>query len=136
MPQRFPAANYKPNRRCKGLLRVGAPFTNTAILYEILPIAGASAWRARIKTATAGGTLDAFYIGPDVEIEAAIANATAYASIGGTIYTSGNPSQVAVTAATETKIEDSPKGEGYVLLKFTGGGTGTISFVDLVTLNT
>jgi hypothetical protein len=55
----------------------------------------------------------------------------AYSALGGTLYTSGNPSQLALTAGTEAKTDIDCYGEGYVLLKLTGSGTGTVTYIDV-----
>ncbi len=90
---------------------------------------GAARLRIRIKTVTQGGTLDAFFVGPDFRVEQL--PATAYASLVGTVYATGGGDQATVTAGTEANMDVDVWGEGYVLLKFTGGGTGTIGFVDV-----
>lgn len=135
MPQRTATANYKPLIRCKGQLAPGTVTSNGGILYEIHQIGNCLRYRARIKTAGNGGTLDAFFIGPDVDIDQLIKNLTAFGSIPGTIYATGGPAQVPVTAGTEAQIFADCYGEGYILLKFTGTvGPGTIAFCDVARL--
>lgn len=136
MAQRLGDPHWKPLIRCKsgktnGTLAAGTSFANTNVRYEIHNVSGCSSVSARIKTATAGGTLDLFFVGPDVDIDSIIANDTAYASIGGTIYTTGNATQGTVTAGTECLVTATCHGEDFVIVKFTGGGSGTITYCDV-----
>lgn len=56
----------------------------------------------------------------------------AFADLVGTQYTTGNPTQVPVTAATEALISAPCKGEGYAIVKFGGlVGAGTITYCDV-----
>jgi hypothetical protein len=126
MDQRQPAARSRPHRRLKGALAAGAAFVLNGILYEVIPVFGSARFKARIKTAAAGGTLDLVFVGPDFDP----AQVVAFASLAGTQYSTGNPTQVAVTAGTATEISTDCYGEGYLIVKFTGGGTGTISYCD------
>lgn len=132
MPQRYPPSSYKPLIRCKGQLAAGVVTSNGGILYEIHQVGGCARFKARIKTSGNGGTIDAFFVGPDVDIDVVVKNAPAFGSIVGTIYSTGGPAQVAVVAGTESQIFADCYGEGYVILKFTGTvGAGAITYCDV-----
>jgi hypothetical protein len=140
MPQRLPTPSWKPNHRLNGQgsnygLRAGQTFGNTNVRYEVVSVSGMAKITARIKTATQGGTLDIFFIGPDVDVDALLKNDTAYAAIVGTIYTSGNATQGAVVAGTEQLVTVACSGEDYAIIKFTGGGTGTVTYCDVAALS-
>lgn len=129
---RTPPAKFRPSFRFKdaSLLAPTTAFANTGIKYAIVPVFGAASVTVRIKTASAGGTIDLFFVGPDFAPD----QTAAYASLVGTIYTTGNATQVAVSAGTEALITIACAGENYVLVKFTGGGTGTITYCDVCQL--
>ena len=99
---RVPPDQSRPSYRLKGQLAAGAATSNGGILYELIPVRGSARVRVRIKTASNGGTLDLFFVGPDFNQQQA-EDGVAYGSLTGTIYTTGNPTQVAVTAGTEAK---------------------------------
>jgi len=131
-PKALPRAHVRFDKvRTFGL----APATVTAstqVNYEIVPLYGAASVTARLKTATNGGTLDMFAVGPDFNPEQGAVDNITFASLVGTIYTTGNPTQVAVTAGTEAVITYVGKGEGWLLIKFTGTvGAGTITYCDV-----
>lgn len=130
---RYPDAIPRPPIRCSSGLAPGTVTASAGVLYEIVPVWGAKTVRVRIKTATNGGTLDFFFLGPDFALSAgATAGSTAYASLGNTIYTSKGGTQLAVTAGTEAGQDVDCAGEGYLILKFTGTvGAGAITFVDV-----
>jgi hypothetical protein len=128
MAPRIPGDKPRPAIRLKGALKAGAATSNGGILYEIVPTRGSSRMRVRIKTATNGGSIDLIPVGPDFDPDQTVA----FGSLTGTLYTSGLPTQVGVTAGTETKIDLELYGENYVIVKFTGTvGAGTITFVDV-----
>lgn len=129
MPARTIDDIARPYRRLSGNLAPAAAYTNGAVLWEVIPVRGSARIRARLLCASANGTLDIVTVGPD--FDPTQAPATAYASLTGTKHTSGNPTQVAVTAGTEATITHDCYGENFVLLVFTGGGTGTITRVDV-----
>lgn len=124
---RVPQAKIRPLRRLLGALAPTTAFANTNVRYEIVPVLGAASLTARIKTGTAGGTIDIVFVGPDFAAD----QTAAFASLVGTLYTSGNPTQVAVVAGTEVLITATCHGECFAIIKFTGTGTGTITFVDV-----
>lgn len=120
--------------RCAGTqanngLAVGNTFANTNVLYETAKVQGAARLRVRIKTASAGGTLDVFFVGPDFDLTQPLSG-VAYASLTGTIYATGNGAQATVAAGTENKVDVDCYGEGYALIKFTATGTGSVTFCD------
>jgi hypothetical protein len=54
---------------------------------------------------------------------------------GKTKYTAGNPTNVTVTANTETLIDSNTVyGEGWALLEFTASGSGSITMLDVMAL--
>lgn len=113
-------------------LAVGKATANGTVQYEIVPVFGAATVSVRIKTATNGGTIDLFGVGPDFNPEQGIVDNLAFGSLVGTIYATGNPTQVAVAAATEVIITYTCKGESYLIIKFTGTvGAGTITYCDV-----
>ena len=131
-PAALPRAHYRFSLvRTFGL----APATVTAngqVQYEIVPLYGAISVSARIKVATNGGTLDMFAVGPDFNPEQGSKDNTTFGSLVGTVYTTGNPTQVPVTAGTEAIITYTGKGEGWLLIKYTGAtGAGTVTYCDV-----
>ncbi len=127
---RTPQARARPARRLNGNLAPGAVTANGGVLWELVELFGAARARVRIKTVTNGGTIDIVFVGPDFPFDQA--NATAYASLVGTKYSTGNPSQVAVTGGTEAKIDFDCYGEQRALVKFTGTvGAGAIGYCDV-----
>lgn len=132
--KKAPPVVHRPARRLTGNLAAGTATSNGGVLYEVVPTHGAIRLRARIKTATNGGTIDLFAVGPDFNPDQAIAGVV-YGSLVGTIYTTGNPTQVNVTAGTEAKIDYDCYGEAYVIVKFTGTvGAGTVTYCDVCEL--
>lgn len=128
---RSPGMTPRGIYRCQNGLAAGTATANGTTIYEIVPVSGALRIRVRIKTATNGGTLDVFGLGPDFDLTQAQAG-VAYGSLTGTIYSTGNPTQVVVAAGTESKADIDLYGEEYVVLKFSGTtGAGTITYVDV-----
>ena len=119
----FPDLRPRPAFRLAGELAVGAAFDNTDVLQQLVPTSGSARLRVRIKTATAGGTLDIVLYGPDTDPDRA--------TLTGTGYTTGNPTQVTVSSGTEAKIDVDLYGENFALVKFTGTGTGTVTYADV-----
>jgi len=115
-----------------GAVTNSTPKTN----YELVPCYGGATITVRLKVATTTGTLDLFAVGPDFNPEQGIVDDLAFASLVGTIYTTGNPAQVAVPASTEVLITYTGKGEGYLLIKYVGTavGAGTVTYCDVSTL--
>jgi|SRR6185312_13307105 len=131
--------SYKPNHRLNATgtnygLAAGTAFVNTGVHYEIICVAGMQKGVVRIKTSGAGGTLDVFFIGPDVDTKLAMAQNAAYPPPG-TVYTTGNATQGTVVAGTEQLVAFTPAGEDYAIVKFTATGTGTITYVDVAALS-
>lgn len=128
---RSPDDISRPARRLTGALAAGTATSNGGVLYEVIPVRGSARVRVRIKTATNGGTLDVFFVGPDFNQQQSV-DGVAYASLVGTIYTTGNGTQASVTAGTEAKVDVDCYGESYAIVKFTGSvGAGVITFVDV-----
>lgn len=128
MPARQPDDISRAAYRLVRGLAVATAFVNTTVLWEVIPIRGAARVKVRFK-ATNTGTLDLFFLGPGFDQDQA--SATAYASLLGTIYTTGNPTQVAIVANTEAQIFSDCYGEGFAIVKFTGTATGAITYADV-----
>lgn len=138
-PQRIPTPSWKPTKRFQsgntnGTLKAGTTFANTDVRYEIVNVAGMSKITVRAK-ATAAAKVDIFFLGPDVDIDAVIKNDTAYASIAGTIYTSGGATQGTLVANTENLVTVACSGEDYAIVKLTGNASGAITFMDVSMLS-
>lgn len=132
---RPPSPGAAPHRRFDTVRTFGlAAGTVTAagqVQYEVVPLYGKTSVSVRLKVATNGGTLDFFGLGPDFNPAQANDNTT-FASLVGTIYTTGNPAQVAVTAGTEALITYTGKGEHYGIVKYVGAtGAGSITYADV-----
>lgn len=121
--------------RLKGALAAGAAIANATDVQEVVNVRGAARVRVYAKTATAGGTLKLSaiesvttddedpYLSPG-EIDPAKVTAI----------TDGAPDDVTLTAATTGHIDFTCNGESWLLVTITGGGTGTISMVELARL--
>lgn len=112
-------------------LAAGAATANTVKLYLLVPVLGASSVSARLKSGSAG-TLDIFFVGPDFPCDQTVA----YTSLVGTIYTTGAPTQVNVSANTEALITAPCLGENYALIVFTPSATSTVTYCDVMSLTT
>lgn len=119
--------------RCKRSLKAATAFVNLQVLYEIIPIFGSFRARFRARVAAAGATLDFIFVGPDFDPDQELAAKT-FAQLAGTQYTSANPTQLVLVAGTEGNKDVDLYGEGYVILKLTGSGSGTIDYVDIAQL--
>lgn len=111
-----PDSRFRAAIRCKGVLAASAAVVNATPVSEYVQVAGSARVRARIKTSGAG-TLDltfGFFVN-DVF----------------TAYATGNPAQVAVSAATEAKIESDTYGESWCKVTFTPSANGTVTFCDV-----
>lgn len=127
---RTPSSKARPAKRCNQGLAAGAITASGGVLWELVECFGAARLRVRMKTATNGGALDIVFVGPDFPHNPP--TATAYASLPATKYSTGNPTQVPVTAGTEAKIDVDCYGEQRALIKFTGsGGAGTVTYCDV-----
>lgn len=96
----------------------GTIVTGSGTLSITAPIAGAAKVRVRIRM-TGAGTLDAFYVRPD----------------GTTDYAANNPSQVALSADTETKMDmDAQWGESAVrfLITDTSTSSNPVKYFDIM----
>lgn len=128
LPRANSPSNPRPAFRLNGALKPGTATSNGGILYEIVPTLGSVKLVVRIKTATNGGAIDLIGAAPNLKPDQTVA----FASLVGTQYTTGNPTQVAVTAGTEATITYTLNGENYVIIKFTGSvGVGSIAYVDV-----
>lgn len=106
----------------------GSTITSTA--GEIITAVAASAAASALVSG-------ANYAGNDgtgvVTAISATALAIAYASLVGTKYTTGDVTD-SVSAGTEMMLQAPCFGDGYAIIKFTGGGTGTVTFCDIAYL--
>lgn len=101
-----------------GSLYAGATVANGVTYQRRINIGGASSARVRFKC-SAGGTLKCSFMDP----------------LGQSAYTTGNPSNVTVTANVEAMIDtNSIYGEGWALIEFVSGGAGTVSLFDAFAL--
>lgn len=117
-------------------LRVGQTHANTNVRYEIVSCAGMQKIAVRLKT-SGTCTLDIFFLGPDLDVDAARVGDIAYATFaaGGTVYTTGNATQGTASANTELLVSATPNGEDYAVVKLTGTVTGgTIAYCDVAML--
>lgn len=134
---RTPSSKPKPQRRLGGLLAPGATVLN-GVYYVVVPCYGLQKLVARIKVSGNNGTIDIVFVGPDFQQDQALGAAAAAAGYNaaiGTKYTSGNPTQVAVTAGTEAIITATCNGEHYALIKYTQlVGVGAIVYCDVAGL--
>lgn len=111
-------------------LGVGVVTANTQVNYEVVPLFGMSTVSVRLKV-TNTGTLDFFAVGPDFNPVQGTQDNTVFASLVGTIYTTGAPAQVPILANTEAIITFTGKGEGFGIVKFTGTAAGVITYCDV-----
>lgn len=104
-------------RQGKGDWADGASFTNGSAINWVVPCAGVRSIRMRIKTTTAGGALSAAFLRGLED--------------SSTAYEENNPSDVSVTAGTETKMDVATHyGEPAIKFTFTPGGNGTLDYAD------
>ena len=121
--------------RLKGALAAGTAIAAATNYREVVNVRGAARGRIWIKTATAGGTLKASAIesvttdDANPRLDSGAINPAKVTAI-----TDGAPSDVTVTAGTTTHMDLTFNGESYILVTLAGGGTGTISFVEIALL--
>lgn len=133
MTLRNPPAEARAPMRCKRSLAAGVNVGIGAVVYEIIPVFGAFRTRIRAKAAV-GMTLDIIAVGPDFEPDQE-QRGIAFASLKGTLYTTANPTQLALAAGVEGNKDLDLYGEGYLILKVTGGaGAGILNYVDVLQL--
>lgn len=123
MPSRHPSFGARDHRTVGGTLADGVALATGVAVSALIPLAGSSRFRIRIK-ASAAGTLSSAFVRPGTTgFDAA------------SLYTTGNPTDVAVVANTETKLEISEHyGEALLLLTYTPSGNGTLTFCDVCEL--
>lgn len=129
MGKRMPDARHRAPIRFKKALAAATAFANAQVLWEIVPVFGSANARIRALVTGAGATLDVFGVGPDFDVDQVVA----FGSIVGTVYTTG-AGTAALVAGTENKVDVTLFGEGYLLVRLTGGGAGVISFIDVCQL--
>lgn len=98
-----------------------------------VPCFGSARIRARMLTANVGGTLKMSFaraVGTDDTVVKADGTIDVTKL---TLYGSGNPTNVTVTAGTEAVIDSDCHGEAYVVveLDYTAGANGAVSLLDI-----
>lgn len=114
----FPSLIPRPAIRLNGAspgLAVGVAFGNTDVRSELVATAGSARIRVRILTASAGGTIQIIPMATD----------------GTTEHTTGASAATAVVAGTEMNVDLDLYGENLCKIEFVGGGTGTITYVEI-----
>jgi hypothetical protein len=133
MTLRKPPSEPRAPFRCKRSLAAAAVVGIGAVLYEIVPVFGSFRWRVRAKV-TAAASLDFIHVGPDFDPEQELSGKT-FAQLVGTQYATPAITQLALAANTEANRDFDCYGEGYLILKLTGGaGAGAVTFVDVTQL--
>lgn len=131
MAPRIPSAECRPPFRLKKALAAGTVFTSGQVAYEIVRVFNSVNARIRTK-GTQAYTIDVIPLGPDADQD--FAQVAANLANLQTQYTTGTGT-AAVIANTESKVDMTLMGEGYLLVRVTWGGTGgTLNFVDLCQL--
>lgn len=101
-----------------GPLAAGTAFTTTPIVV-IVSVAGMRFLTVRGLTATANATVSFAFLRPDRT----------------TPYTVGNPSSFTITAGTENSSgELTLNGQSWLQVTFTGAGSGTVTYMDVMGL--
>lgn len=129
-------ASYVPfaHRVLAGALAPATVTANTVTIAEVVPVAFCRYVTVRIKTATAGGTLNLDFVRP-IATDPMKLTTDAINPAQCTKYTSpASPTAVTVTAGTETSIQATCNGESFCAISFTGTGAGTITYVDVSAL--
>jgi hypothetical protein len=109
-----PTRERRRHRTLGGTLRPDTAFDTTPITYK-LPLAGADTHRIRAKVDGAAATLSFAFLRPN-----------------GEAYAENNPDDVALADGAETLVDITCSGEEELLLTFTGAGSGTIAFIDVM----
>lgn len=118
--------------RLNGALAAGTAIANSTDYQEVVNVRGAARVRVYAKTATAGGTLKASAIesvstdDENPELSPGEIDPSKVTAI-----TAGAPADVTLTAGTANYIDMTLNGENWLLVTITGGGTGTISWVEV-----
>lgn len=114
-------------------LAPGKTLADGAVRYELIPVFGQATLTVRAKINTFGARLDVTFVGPDFDLDQGDA---AFSSLTGTQYSALNATQVSLTPGVEGSLQVACNGEHYALVKLTGsGGTGTIAYVDVMTVD-
>lgn len=130
-------ASYVPfdHRVLKGALAPGSALASATVIGEVIPIANVRYLTIRVLTATAGGTLNFDFVRPVATEPVMLSTDTGVNPAQVTKYTSpASPTAVAVTAGTQASLQVTCNGEKYGYVSITGGGTGTVSWVDVSAL--
>lgn len=129
--------NYVPfaHRVLGGALASGTAIASSTDYQEVIPIAFCRYLTIRAKTTTAGGTLKFDFVRPIATDPAKLSASGAINPAQVTKYTSpASPSNVTLTAGTENSMQFTLNGESFGLITVTGGGSGTLNYVDVCAL--
>ena len=117
--------------RLGGALAAGTAIASATDYREVVNIRGAARVRIYARTATAGGTLKASAIeSVSTDDTNPLLPSMAINPAKVTPITDGAPTDVTLTAGTVGHIDFTPNGENWLLVTITGGGTGTIGYVE------
>lgn len=131
---RFHRAIGGPGRYA--VLSPGASFDNVTPLYAMVNVAGLERFRIRGLSSGANFTLACRFVRPPENIadtqdwttQAGLASA-----FGNAIYTQNQPGDVVFVAGTENMLEvTSHRGEGLAIIRLTGAGAGTLTYLDFM----
>lgn len=124
MPRRHPQPEFRQHRTVlEGDFAPGATILQGATARIAIPCASAQTLRIRLKLDRAGTMAGSFLLpgtkaGEEAKFDVGDDLSTAAKT------TSGNPSNVAVTANVEALMEVDVAGEAWFLLEYTEGGAG------------
>ena len=119
------------HRPFTGALAAGASLASGTSVSEVVCVAGCARVRVHLK-ASLGGTLSLAFVRPIASDGAIDGNGNVDASKV-TAYTSGNPTDVTVTADTGAEIHADIYGESYALVTYTYTATASksITYADV-----
>ncbi len=120
-----------PHRQLGGALAPGAATANAVTIGEVVNIAFSRYLTIRFKCATAGGNLNFDFVRPVAAEPVFLTNGPINPAQVYKYTSPASPTTVAATAGTETSMQITCNGESYGYISFTGGGTGSIVYVDV-----
>lgn len=127
------------HRRLSGALAPGVAIANATSISEVIALGpNVRFLTIRATTATAGGTLAFDFVAPAATTDSGgfhLTNGSIDPSKVTKYADSLTPSSATITAGTTPAvIQATCNGESYGVVTITGGGTGTVSFVDVSAL--